>query len=69
MVNFNHFVLDQVKVGDAAQNTAVLVLNMKYLKELSLLMQYRLAQKLYTSIDPTNFSTEVNNGSLVAIMD
>jgi hypothetical protein len=33
--NFKHFVLDQVKVGDAAQNTAVLVLNMKYLKELS----------------------------------
>jgi hypothetical protein len=50
------------EVGDAAQNTAVLVLNMKYLKELVYSQNYS-CSKNYTSIDPTNFSTEVNNGS------
>jgi hypothetical protein len=55
--------LDQVKVGDAAQNLSI---GAKYevFERVSFDANYRLAQKLYASIDPTNFSTEVNNGSL-----
>jgi len=56
--------LDKVKVGDAAQNTASIGAKYEVFERVSFDANYRLAQKLYASIDPTNFSTEVNNGSL-----
>jgi hypothetical protein len=46
---------DQVKVGDAAQ---ILSIGAKYevFERVSFDANYRLAQKLYASIDPTNFN-------------
>lgn len=56
--------LDKVKVGDAAQVTASLGARYEILKGLNVDANYRVADKLYASIDPARFSSETNKGSL-----
>jgi outer membrane cobalamin receptor len=56
--------LDKVKVGDAAQVTASLGARYEILTGLNVDANYRVADKLYASIDPARFSSETNKGSL-----
>lgn len=56
--------LDKVKVGDAAQITASLGARYEIITGLNVDANYRIADKLYASIDPARFSSETNKGSL-----
>jgi len=56
--------LDKLKVGDAAQNTASIGAKYEVVERVSLDANYRVADKLYASIDPTKFSKEQNDGTL-----
>ena len=56
--------LDGLKVGDAAQTTASIGASYEVLTRLSFDANYRVAQNLYASIDPSKFTTEVNTGTL-----
>jgi outer membrane cobalamin receptor len=56
--------LDGVKVGDAAQITASIGANYEVVERVKLDVNYRIADKLYASIDPTSFSSATNKGSL-----
>jgi outer membrane cobalamin receptor len=56
--------LDGVKVGDAAQFTASLGLDVEVIKGLTVDANYRRADNLYAAIDATDFGSEDNNGSL-----
>lgn len=56
--------LDKVKVGDAAQVTASLGAKYEIITGLNIDANYRVADKLYASIDPARFSSETNKGSL-----
>ncbi|MHB1147377.1 MAG: TonB-dependent receptor [Lutibacter sp.] len=56
--------LDKVKVGDAAQITASLGARYEIITGLNIDANYRVADKLYASIDPARFSSETNKGSL-----
>ena len=56
--------LDKVKVGDAAQVTASLGASYEVVKRVTLDANYRYSDKLYASISPGNFASEVNKGSL-----
>ncbi|WP_369765849.1 TonB-dependent receptor [Flavobacterium sp. WC2429] len=56
--------LDKLKVGDAAQNTASIGARYEVFERVSLDANYRVADKLYASIDPTKFTTEQNDGTL-----
>jgi opacity protein-like surface antigen len=61
---FNHFVLRSSKSWWCCSDTLSIGAKYEVFERVSFDANYRLAQKLYASIDPTNFSTEVNNGSL-----
>ncbi len=56
--------LDKLKVGDAAQNTASIGARYELVERVSLDANYRVADKLYASIDPSKFTTEQNSGTL-----
>lgn len=56
--------LDGLKVGDAAQTTASIGASYEVLTRVSFDANYRVAQKLYATIDPAKFTTEVNTGTL-----
>ncbi|TRX23865.1 TonB-dependent receptor [Flavobacterium franklandianum] len=56
--------LDNLKVGDAAQTTASLGASYEVVTRVFLDANYRVAQKLYASIDPSKFTSEVNDGTL-----
>jgi hypothetical protein len=56
--------LDKLKVGDAAQNTASIGAKYEVIERVSFDANYRFADKLYASIDPTKFKNEVNDGTL-----
>ncbi len=56
--------LDGVKVGDAAQTTAALGLNYRFLKGFRAGLNWRHATSLYADIDVTDFDSEDNDGSL-----
>jgi len=56
--------LDGIKVGDAAQTTASIGAKYELVERVSIDANYRVAQKLYASIDPSKFSNAVNTGSL-----
>lgn len=56
--------LDKVKVGDAAQITASIGARYEIITGLNVDANYRVADKLYASIDPIRFSSETNKGSL-----
>lgn len=56
--------LDKVKVGNAAQVTAALGASYEIVRNLTADANYNYFQKLYANISPTNFSSEVNQGSL-----
>ncbi len=56
--------LDNVKVGDAAQTTAALGFSYEVLTRVKLDANYRYIDRLYASIDPSRFTTEINKGSL-----
>ncbi|KVV13294.1 TonB-dependent receptor [Flavobacterium sp. TAB 87] len=56
--------LDGVKVGDAAQTTLSLGGKYEILERFSVDANYRFADKLFASIDPSKFSKEDNKGSL-----
>lgn len=56
--------LDGLKVGDAAQTTASIGASYEFVERVSIDANYRVAQKLYASIDPSKFTTEVNSGTL-----
>ncbi len=56
--------LDNVKVGDAAQTTASLGFSYEVLTRVKLDANYRYVDRLYASIDPSKFTTEINKGSL-----
>jgi hypothetical protein len=56
--------LDNVKVGDAAQFTASLGAKYEVVERVTLDANYRVADKLYASIDPARFSVQDNKGSL-----
>ena len=56
--------LDGLKVGDAAQTTASIGAKYELVERVSIDANYRVAQKLYASIDASKFTTEVNTGTL-----
>jgi outer membrane cobalamin receptor len=56
--------LDKVKVGDAAHVTASLGARYEIITGFNVDANYRVADKLYASIDPVRFSSETNKGSL-----
>jgi hypothetical protein len=56
--------LDQVKVGDAAQNTTSIGAKYEVFERVSFDANYRLAQNYMLQLILLIFSTEVNNGSL-----
>lgn len=56
--------LDEVKVGDAAQFTASLGIDVEIVKGLTIDANYRRADNLYAAIDATDFGFEDNDGSL-----
>lgn len=56
--------LDNVKVGDAAQFTFGLGATWHIMKDLDLDADYRQYNDLYATIDPSSFTSEVNDGSL-----
>ncbi|TRX40482.1 TonB-dependent receptor [Flavobacterium restrictum] len=56
--------LDKVKVGDAAQLTASIGASYEVLTRVTVDANYNYNDKVYAAISPTNFKTEVNNGSL-----
>ncbi len=56
--------LDKLKVGDAAQNTASIGARYEVFERVALDANYRVADKLYASIDPTKFTSAVNDGTL-----
>jgi len=56
--------LDEVKVGDAAQFTASLGLDVEIVKGLTIDANYRRADNLYAAIDATDFDSVDNDGSL-----
>jgi outer membrane cobalamin receptor len=56
--------LDNIKVGDAAHVTASLGARYEIITGLNVDANYRIADKLYASIDPARFSSETNKGSL-----
>jgi iron complex outermembrane receptor protein len=60
----NILYLDGVKVGDAAQTTFGLLAKYKIMDGLTIDADWRLYDKLYAAINPSAFTSEVNNGSL-----
>ncbi len=56
--------LTDVKVGDVAQTTASIGANYEVVKNLKIDANYRYADKLYASIDPSKFDKETNKGTL-----
>lgn len=56
--------LDGVRVGDAAQTTASIGAAYDVFKNLTVDANYRYADRLYASINPANFSSATNKGSL-----
>jgi len=56
--------LDGVKVGDAAQTTAALGLNYRFLKGFRAGLNWRTASNLYADFNVTDFDDPVNNGAL-----
>lgn len=56
--------LDNLKVGDAAQNTFSLGAKYEIFERVNIDANYRIADRLYASIDPAKFKTEVNDGTL-----
>ena len=56
--------LDKVKVGDAAQMTASLGASYEVLTRVTLDANYNFNDKLYAGINPVNFSSATNKGSL-----
>ena len=56
--------IDGVKVGDAAQTTASFGAKYEVLERLSLDANYRVADKLYASLDPSRLTSATNKGTL-----
>lgn len=56
--------MDKVKVGDAAQMTASLGASYEVLTRVTLDANYNFSDKLYAGINPVNFSSATNKGSL-----
>ncbi|SHF79394.1 TonB-dependent Receptor Plug Domain [Flavobacterium fluvii] len=56
--------LDKVKVGDAAQMTASLGASYEVLTRVTLDANYNFSNNLYAGINPINFSSPTNKGSL-----
>jgi hypothetical protein len=56
--------LDKVKVGDAAQLTASIGASYEVLTRVTIDANYNFNDKLYASISPADFKTEVNKGAL-----
>ncbi len=56
--------LDGIKVGDAAQTTASIGASYEVFTRVFLDANYRVAQNLYASIDPSKFGSATNKGTL-----
>jgi len=56
--------LDGIKVGDAAQTTASIGASYEVLTRVFLDANYRVAENLYASIDPSKFGSATNKGTL-----
>ncbi|TGD58758.1 TonB-dependent receptor [Flavobacterium humi] len=56
--------LNNIKVGDVAQTTASIGANYEVVRNLKVDANYRYSDKLYASISPDKFGTEVNKGTL-----
>ncbi|MCD0464628.1 TonB-dependent receptor domain-containing protein [Flavobacterium sp. ENC] len=56
--------MDKVKVGDAAQMTASLGASYEVLTRVTVDANYNFNDKLYAGINPTNFTSQNNKGSL-----